>query len=101
MMINIRAGEVPELIRKTAEGIAGAFYDGARTDEFRNKAPNQNAFVRNHWKHYVSEAIDQLTTLLAMPGTPDEQKRLIHEAITTFHNRSTEATPAPSIRRLQ
>lgn len=101
MLLNIRTGEVPELVRKTAEEVAGAFYDENRTDRFRRYAGTQDAFVKAAWKDHVQTAVDLLTTLLSMPGTTDLQKQSIYDALMEFQERSTERTPDLSMRSLQ
>ncbi|MFB9952039.1 hypothetical protein ACFFP0_24585 [Rhizobium puerariae] len=101
MLLNIRTGEVPELIKKTAQEIAGAFYDMNRTERFRQYAGTQDAFVKVAWKDHVQTAVDLLAQLLAMPGTADYEREAIYDALTEFSERSTERTPSLSTRRLR
>lgn len=93
MLVNIRAKDVPPLIRKTAEEIAGAFYEQRRTDQFRREAGAQRYFIRRHWKKHVGQAVESLSSLLAMNGIPDDQKTVIYEAITDFYNKSYRGRP--------
>jgi hypothetical protein len=93
MTIQIRAGEVPELIKKTAKEIAGCFYDMSRTDKFRAEAGSQDHFVRVNWKSHIDMAIQSLAALLGQPGFPDDQKEAIHEAILEFNERATRHKP--------
>jgi hypothetical protein len=101
MEMNIRAGEVPLLIRNTAEEIAGAFYDMNRTDQFRQKAGTHRRFVRQHWKDHVPTALECLAGVLGLPGTPDDQKEVIYVAIQEFHARSSVRTPPLTLRGVQ
>jgi len=93
----IRAGEVPELIRKTAEEITGEFYEQARSEQFRESAPNQKYFVRRHWRDYVNQAVQALSMVLGQPGIPAENKEQILEAILEFNRRSTAGKPGLSL----
>jgi hypothetical protein len=93
MNVQIRAGDVPDLIKKTAKEIAGTFYDMNRTDQFRAEAGSQDHFVKRHWKSHVGVAIECLGGVLGLPGTPDDQKETIHAAILEFHERATRHKP--------
>lgn len=93
MLVNIRAKDVPPVIRKTAEEIAGAFYEQTRTDQFRQEAGAQRYFISRHWKKHVGQALESLSGLLAMPGIPDDQKAVIYGAVTDFYNRSYRGRP--------
>lgn len=87
MQTNIRAGEVPELIRKTAEEIAGVLYEGNRSERFRREAGTQKEFIRRNWKHHVDTAIQMLSQLLGQKGFPETQKEEIFDAIIAFNER--------------
>lgn len=101
MLLQIRAGEVPKLIKHTAKEIAGAFYDMNRTDQFRRMAGNQRSFVRRHWTDHVPVAIECLSGVLSLPGTSEHEKEAIYDALTLFQERATPGTPSLSIGRLQ
>lgn len=101
MLLQIRAGEVPKLIKHTAKEIAGAFYDMNRTDQFRAMAGNQRQFVRRYWTDHVPVAIQCLTGVLALPGTSEHEKLEIYDALTEFQERSSATTPSLSTTRLQ
>jgi hypothetical protein len=101
MLLNIRAGEVPQLIKHTAKEIAGAFYDMNRTERFRQQAGTQRRFVRQHWKDHVEVAVEALVGVLSLPGTSDHEKNAIYDALTEFNERATERTPELSRRSLQ
>jgi hypothetical protein len=101
MLLQIRAGEVPKLIKHTAKEIAGAFYDMHRTDQFRAKAGSQRQFVRRYWTDHVPVAIQCLTGVLALPGTSEHEKEEIYDALTLFHERASGSTPQLSTRLLQ
>ncbi len=78
-----------QLIRMTAKDIAGAFYEGhQRSLRFRVENPDQEAFVAQHWPHYVQEAKKALTQLMILPGTPQHQKDAIEDALIEDFNRS-------------
>lgn len=97
---NIRAGEVPKLIKQTAEEFAGVFYDQGRSDRFRKVGLSQKAYIRRYWANFVPPAIETLSALLGMPGTPEDQKHEIYDAILIFKALSSETTPKLSKRRL-
>lgn len=101
MLLQIRAGEVPGLIKHTAKEIAGAFYDMNRTEQFRQLAGTQRQFVRKYWTDHVPVAIECLTGVLAMPGTSEHEKLEIYDALTLFQARSSATTPQLSTTRLQ
>ncbi|KAA3504604.1 hypothetical protein DXM27_05160 [Rhizobium rhizogenes] len=101
MLLQIRSGEVPELIQHTAKEIAGAFYDMNRTDQFRAQAGTQRRFVKMHWKDHIQTAIDSLVGVMALPGTTEHVKQEIYDAITEFNDRASEKTPELSLRNLQ
>ncbi|MBB3521058.1 hypothetical protein [Rhizobium sp. BK456] len=101
MLLQIRAGEVPKLIKHTAQEIAGAFYDMHRTDQFRAQAGSQRQFVRRYWTDHIPVAIECLTGVLALPGTSEHEKEAIYDALTLFQERSSAGTPSLSMRTLQ
>ena len=100
MLLQIRAGEVPKLIKHTAKEIAGAFYDMNRTDQFRAMAGNQRAFVRRYWTDHVPVALQCLSGVLSLPGTSEHEKEEIYEALTQYQERTSAGTPSLSIGRL-
>lgn len=93
MLFNIRARDVPPVIRKTAEEIAGAFYESARSDRFRKEAGAQRLFIRRHWKRHMGQAVESLSGLLGMKGIPEDQKMIIYDAITDFYAKSYRGRP--------
>jgi hypothetical protein len=101
MQLNIRAGEVPELIRKTAEEITGAFYEMNRSERFRQQAGTQRRFIRQCWKDHVNVAVDVLSSLLAEPGRDEREKEQIYDAIVAFKMRASRGTPMITLGRLQ
>jgi hypothetical protein len=98
--LKIRAGEVPELIRKTAEEITGEFYELNRSDQFRASAGSQRYFIRRHWKSHVNHAVQALSMVLGQNGVPAENKEQICEAILEFNRRSSLRTPGLTLGRL-
>lgn len=101
MLLNIRSGDVPVLLRKTAEEVAGAFFDMNRSDKFRMYAGTQRTFVRQCWKDHLPIAIDLLSALLAEPGRDEREKEEIYDALVAFNNRASERTPNLSLRSIQ
>lgn len=102
---HIRAGEVPELIRKTAIEFAGEFYDGDRTPKFRlagaKRGLSDKAYVNRYWTNFVDIAVQVLSALLGQPGTPEDHKQKIYEAITEYHrNQTVKPKPGLSLKRL-
>jgi len=93
MNINIRSGDVPVLIRKTAEEIAGCFYEENRSERFRKEAGSQKQFIRRHWKDHISVTIQCMAQLLSQPGFDEREKERIHDAIVEFHERAKPGTP--------
>lgn len=81
---NVRAGEVPALIRRVAEEIAGIFYDDPRSERFRKTASRERDFIKRWWPKHVEQAVEALAMLLAQPGTPEAQKEQIYEAIVEY-----------------
>ena len=96
MRAHIRAGDVPELIRKTAMEFAGEFYDGGRTDRFRTIGISEKAYIRRYWTEFIDPAIQVLSSMLGAPGVEDEAKQPILEAILEF-KANTTVKPAPPI----
>ena len=93
MNINIRSGDVPVLIRKTAEEIAGCFYEENRSERFRKETGSQKQFIRQHWKDHISATIQCMAQLLSQPGFDEREKERIHDAIVEFHERAKPGTP--------
>lgn len=78
-----------QLIRMMAKEVAGAFYDGhQRSLRFRVENPDQDAFVNQHWPHYVDEAKKALVELMTRPDTPQHQKDAIEDELIEHFNRS-------------
>ena len=96
MNLNIRAGDVPPIIRKVAEEIAGCFFEETRTSRFRDEwkgQTSQKQFIRNHWKDHIGHALESLSGVLGLPGFPEDEKVKIYDAITEFHERAQAGTP--------
>lgn len=99
MLLNVRAGDVPELIRKTAEEFCGVFYDGPRSDKFRKVGMTQKAYVRKYWGNFVQDAIEVLSGMLGMEGFDPDEKQEIYDALISFRMIATETTPKYSLGR--
>lgn len=71
------------LIKKTAQELAGAYYENAAHDnQFYYYYPSQKFFIDYEWHRFVTLAKQTLTTILANPMTPDAYKIDIHDALT-------------------
>lgn len=78
-----------QLIRMMAKEVAGAFYEGhQRSLRFRVENPDQDAFVAQHWPHYVDEAKKALVQLMTQENTPQHQKDAIAEELIEHFERS-------------
>lgn len=107
---NAPAGKSSKLVRETAKGIAGAFFEGgdifnngsmSRTTKFRIKARNQDEFVRTYWHDFVPLARQQLGKMLAMPGVSQADKDAIYDALLQERGAMTDhELLAPSIMQL-
>lgn len=84
---NLRAGEVPHLIRKTAEEICGVFYDDPRSERFRQNAPRERDFIKRYWPKHVENAVQALSMLLGEPGFPEAEKQKIYDAIVEYQTK--------------
>lgn len=70
------------LIANTAKGIAGAFYDGAASDDtFYKMHPSGRSFVRAKWRFFIQPARETLAKMLASPATTEHVKQEIYEAL--------------------
>lgn len=85
---------VDPLIKETAKGIAGAFFDNQdvfgdsryqRTDNFRELEKSQKMFVNKHWPEFVKLARSTLGHLLKEPGRSEADKMQIYDAL--LHDR--------------
>lgn len=78
-----------QMIRMMAKEVAGAFYEGhQRSIRFRVENPDQDAFVAQHWPHYVQAAKGALTELMLRPDTPQHQKDAIEDELIEHFQRS-------------
>lgn len=71
-----------ELIAKTAQEIAGAFYEDAAgaSPVFYKEWPDVNEFIKRRWRTFIPGARDSLTTMLA-GDYPAEVKERIFDAL--------------------
>lgn len=80
------------IVEKTAGEFAGTFYDAARSSGMkmiklqgkvinllRYKSPRD--FARRHLEAFIPAAVHALTEILSRPETPEDQKRIIYDAI--------------------
>lgn len=75
-------GYCHKLVKQTAQGIAGAFYEVAASDnEFYRLHPHQMRFVRAHWGDFTQPARESLATLLGQSATPEPVKAEIYQAL--------------------
>lgn len=76
-------------IRMTAKEMAGIFYDNhQRSLRFRIENPDQDAFVAEHWPHFIDEAKKALVFLMTRPDTPQHMKDAIEEELIDHFQRS-------------
>lgn len=70
------------LIQKTAEEIAGAFYERAASlnADFYATWPKQRNFIRKNWHSFIPAAREQLTRMLRLDYS-DHVKNEIYEAL--------------------
>lgn len=86
------------IIEKTAAEFAGVFFDAARSSgmkkiklrgeiidllRFKN---NPKLFARKHLEKFIPDAVKALIDIMSRPNTPEEQKKIIYDAITERTN---------------
>lgn len=86
------------IIEKTAAEFAGVFFDAARSSgmkkiklrgeiidllRFKN---NPKLFARKYLEKFIPDAVKALIDIMSRPNTPEEQKRIIYDAITERTN---------------
>lgn len=64
-----------------AKELAGCFYEKNRSDKFRASWPNQMTYVNTKWPHFVQGVREGYAELLGHPGTPEDMKERIYEAL--------------------
>lgn len=80
------------IIEKTAGEFAGIFFDSARSSGMTKiqlqgdkinllKYKRTRDFARAHLEKFILAAVHALTEIMARPETPEEQKRIIYDAI--------------------
>lgn len=70
-----------ELIRRTAEGIAGEFYElAANNPAFFKNWPKQRNYIRLNWPAFIPAAREALTNMLHLDYS-DHVKNEIYEAL--------------------
>lgn len=77
---------VHKQVKKTAQELAGAFYEWQATqkrygDEFYKLYPNVKAFMKKDWPNFVRVAKECMAKQLADPAVPEHEKYLIYEAL--------------------
>lgn len=72
--------DVPVLIRKTSEEIAGAFFEEERSLRFRGRWKSQKVYVKLNWASFVPVARKVLTHMLDRDDVSLAQKEEIYEA---------------------
>lgn len=75
---------VHALVKKTAEEMAGAFYElqASRDNRFYRAWPNQRLFIQRNWRNFIVTARQVLGTMLGRASTTPEAKVQIYEALT-------------------
>src|ERR1035437_5144054 len=77
---------VHRLVKKTAQELAGAFYEWqafrkAYGDDFYKNYPNVEAFMKRDWPNFVRVAKEALTTQLTDPTVSETEKQDIYDAL--------------------
>lgn len=77
---------VHKLVKKTAQEMAGAFYEWQATqrrygDDFYKTYPSVEAFMNRDWPNFVRAAKECLTDQLRDPSVSDKEKEDIYEAL--------------------
>jgi hypothetical protein len=83
-----------QLIRYTAKQLAGAKYDYFRvfgSERFARENTDQNAYIAEHWPHFIDQAKQALVLTLMSETTPQHQKDVIEEELIDHFNRSQTA----------
>jgi hypothetical protein len=75
---------VHALVKKTAEEMAGAFYElqAGRDNRFYKQWPRVDLFIRKNWRNFIVTARQVLGTMLGRAATPPHMKAQIYEALT-------------------
>jgi len=75
---------VHHLIKKTAQELAGAFYEykARKSDWWYKQFPDQNAFIASDWTNFVLAAKQVLATSLQSGRLTDAEKTEVYEALT-------------------
>lgn len=74
------------LVKKTAQEMAGAYYEWQathtkRANDFYANYPSLDTFVRRDWMNFVQEAKRVLATMLTDPTVSEIEKQDIYEAL--------------------
>ncbi len=70
------------LVRKTAQEMAGAYYENAAHDnQFYAYYPSQKFFIDYEWHRFIELAKQTLTTMLSNPATSEAYKQDIYHAL--------------------
>jgi hypothetical protein len=74
------------LVKKTAQEMAGAYYEwqattGKRANDFYKNYPSIDAFIRRDWKNFVRIAKEVLTSMLTDPTVTEIEKTEIYDAL--------------------
>jgi hypothetical protein len=74
---------VHALVKKTAEEMAGAYYElaASRDNRFYKEWPSVRVFIRKNWKNFVVTARQVLASMLAKPSTPQIARDQIYDAL--------------------
>ncbi len=76
-----------KLVKSTAQGIAGAFYEvAAQANDFYALHPSQPRFIRAHWQHFTEPARQTLAEMLSRSDTTDHVKAQIYDALILDHS---------------
>ena len=74
---------VHKLVLKTAQEMAGAYYEhtAGQIPGFYKQWPNVNVYIRSRWQNFVPIARDILASMLGSPSTTEHIKAEIYQAL--------------------
>lgn len=75
-----------------AKEIAGAYYEGNRSERFRRENPSQYAYEARYWPHFVDLAIQSLVAVLKQPNVTKKVKDGIMAALIEQAEKSKSAS---------
>lgn len=74
------------LIETTALELATIFYEAGRSSGLKSKHKNARLFAKHNLEKFIPKAVDLLLEILSRDTTPEDQKKIIFEALMERHN---------------